>query len=87
MIAVNRRAIIRLCPIGFILLFLFAAGRQIELPGVHYDELLSAPAAIDLIVGEVNGHYHKFGSFEFRGLTLTLMNLDYIGAVNVACLR
>lgn len=86
MIAMNRRAIIRLCPIGFILLFLFAAGRQIELPGVHYDELLSAPAAIDLIVGEVNGHYHKFGSFEFRGLTLTLMNLDYIGAVKCCLL-
>lgn len=64
-----------------IVLFLLLAGYQIELPGIYYDEVLQMPAAIDLLKGQVNGGYHKFGSQEIFGVTLTLMNLDYIGAV------
>lgn len=64
-----------------IILFLIIAGYQIELPGIYYDELLQMPAAIDLLYGPVNGVYHKFGSQQIYGVTLTLMNLDYIGAV------
>ena len=64
-----------------IVLFLLLAGYQIELPGIYYDEVLQMPAAIDLLKGQVNGRYHKFGSQEIFGVTLTLMNLDYIGAV------
>jgi len=62
-------------------LFLLLAGYQIELPGINYDELLQMPAAIDLLKGPVNGAYHKFGSLQIYGVTVTLMNLDYIGAV------
>ena len=62
-------------------LFLMLAGDQIELPGINYDEVLQMPAAIDLLEGPVNGTYHKFGSQQIYGVTVTLMNLDYIGAV------
>jgi hypothetical protein len=64
-----------------VIFFLLFAGYQIELPGIYYDELLQMPAAIDLLNGPVNGTYHKFGSQQIYGVTVTLMNLDYIGAV------
>jgi hypothetical protein len=65
----------------FVVVLLLVAGYQIELPGINYDEVLQMPAAIDLVTGQVNGSYHKFGSQRVFGLPLTLMNLEYIGAV------
>lgn len=61
-------------------LYVLLATRNITLPGIFYDEVLQAPAAIHLIKGQVNANYNRFGSQTIGGRTFALMNLEYIGA-------
>lgn len=67
--------------LSVVLLFMLVSARKIELPGLQYDEALQLPAAIVFINGQPNGVYNKFGTQEFAGRILSLMTLEYIGAV------
>ncbi|MBX3001555.1 MAG: hypothetical protein KF893_23740 [Caldilineaceae bacterium] len=66
--------------VGF---FLFLAGYQLGLPGLHYDEAKEAGVnAMELLTGAPVTAF-RGAVFQIGGLSLPLMVQDYIGALNV----
>lgn len=61
--------------------YFILAAKNLNLPGIQYDEVLQNPSAIALIRNDVNGHYNKFGTQVVKGKAISLMTLEYIGAV------
>jgi 4-amino-4-deoxy-L-arabinose transferase-like glycosyltransferase len=63
-----------------IAMYILLSAHNLTVPGIYYDEVLQAPAAIHLIKGQVNADYNKFGSQQIGRWTFAQMNLEYIGA-------
>jgi|GEM_PF-2715588 len=64
-----------------IALFFWLSARHITSPGVHYDEVLPAPAAIHLVKGQVNADYNRVWSVTIAGRTFPVMDMEYMGAL------
>lgn len=67
----------------FLALFLFVwlATREIDRPGLHYDEALQARPAINLIRADPESARGQFSTIVVRGFPLQVMSMDYIGAL------
>lgn len=62
-------------------LFGVLAGRQLYLPGPHYDEAIEVLPAMQLLLGQPVEAFRGAGIY-FAGRLWPLMVMDYIGAVN-----
>lgn len=62
-------------------LFGALAGRQLHLPGPHYDEAIEVLPAVQLLLGQPVEAFRGAG-IHFAGRLWPLMVMDYIGAVN-----
>lgn len=63
------------------LIYVLLASVRINLPGVQWDELLQAPAAVNLLSSSVNGDFHPIYQHVILGKEFPLMNHMYIGAI------
>ncbi len=73
-----------LCRVVFalaLLLYLAAAGWQLTLPGLHYDEAFDVLPAMQLVLGQPVTAFRDNG-LRMGGWQLPLMTQDYIGALN-----
>ncbi|MGE3949421.1 MAG: ArnT family glycosyltransferase [Blastocatellales bacterium] len=73
----NYLVIITAASLVYILLAFF----RINLPGVQWDELLQAPAAVNLISKSVNGDFHQIYQHVLVGKKVPFMSHSYIGAI------
>jgi hypothetical protein len=60
--------------------YAWLAARELKLPGLHYDEVIQAPAAVHLLKGNINASYNRFWSVTIAGRTLPIMTMPYMGA-------
>jgi hypothetical protein len=64
-----------------LLLFIWLATRDINRPGLHYDEALHARPAINLIRADAEAARGQFATISARGLPFPVMSMDYMGAL------